>query len=561
MRDSVLYTLAQAALGGEIELATVPASAADPILRPFVRAQVRSAIAHAKTTAPNASDEHVLKLAFLLKLGPLAPGLSPDDVRGVASAFAIESKPYEAPRAPTRRITLAVLGIFLAILGAAFYFRLRPSADARFLDSPFGVALADPLTDFGLADETKKREKSRGDILSDDVRSQLGKATFTLLETAIDAPDVYLRSKAPFDEASGDLARAFDELDEALEKDGVPAFLAIEPREGDIGQRASVIYALHVRERADVSVRGANVKVAWGYRIDNLGAGWATVMRAPGSSWARVNLDVVSEAWSDLLVPVVIREKPSSIGGKGTPEDLRSLEKTLRTGMREDLRTCVGLDDATVLRIADAIEQRDSRFGILKDRFKFHRGSISAFQTPSARNEIKKIADDPMIDQALDWDSRIRADIDPITKGIAPFALVAEERALYAALTKEKFLADVEGASGGGDAIVAGTLALLSHPRPCYRFDLSALLFELLPYWTSWRDGHPSLTILDSLLTELELGGKDKWLPPKGLDVAALATALEKLAQKPPADIEAAAKRAYKKLFGADPAEYVRKKR
>jgi hypothetical protein len=128
-------------------------------------------------------------------------------------------------------------------------------------------------------------------------------------------------------------------------------------------------------------------------------------------------------------------------------------------------------------------------------------------------------------------------------------------------LTKEKFLSDVDGATGGGDATVAGTLALLSHPRACYRFDLSGLLFELLPYWTSWRDGHPSLTILHALLTELELGGKEKWLPPKGLDVPALATTLEALMKKPEGDIQAAAKRAYKKLFGADPAEYVRKKR
>jgi hypothetical protein len=559
MRDLVLYTLAQAALGGEIELATAPASAADPLLRPLVRARVRSAVAAARGATKVAADDHVLRLAFLLALGPLAPGLSADDQRGVASAFAVDAKPYEAPRAPSRKISLAVLGMVLALVGLAAYIKLRPSADARFLESPLGVAFADPLTELGLADETKKHEKARGEILSDGVRSQLGKETFGLLEAAIAAPEAYRQSKAPYEEASGDLAQTIDALNDAFEKDAVPAFLAADPREGSIGQRDTVLYGYNVRERANVTVRGATVKVMWGYRVDNLGAGWGTVMRSPGSSWARVNLDIVSEVWSDLLVPVVVREKPSVIGEKSMPEELRSLEKVLRTAMREDLRSCVGIDDETLARVTDAIEQRESRHDILKKRFKFHRGTSSVFQTPAARNAIAKIADDPMIEQALEWDSRLRADAEPLTKTLEPFALVAEERALYAELTKERLLPEYEAL--GGDARVAGTLALLSHPRRCYRFDLAHVIFDLLADWSRWEQAHPSLTILSGLLGELELGTPDKWFSVRGVGIRAVSEALEKVMKMPEADVQQAAKRAYRRYFGGDPSAYERTKR
>ncbi len=559
MRETVLYTLAQAALGGEAELATAPASAADPMLRPFVKAQVRSAIRAAREAAKGQGDEHVLKLAFLLKLGPLAPGLAADDARGVAAAFAAEAKPYEAPRKPSRVLTLLVLAGAVAAIGAVLFFKLRPAADARFVESPLGVALAEPLTELSLADETKKKEKARAEVLSDDVKSQLGDETFALLQTAIDAPDVYLQSKSEYEAASADLAKSVDDLDDALEKAQIPAFLAVEPREGSIGQRRATLHAFVVRERADVSVRGANVKVVWGYRLDNLGSGWFTVMRTPGSSWVRVNLDMVSEVWSDLLVPVLARDKPSRIGGKSSHEDTRALEKTIRTAMRDDLRTCVGIDDPTFARLADAIEQRDSRFEILKDKFKFYRGTFSVVLTPATRKGIQKIGEDAMIDQALDWDSRLRTELDALTKAIEPFALVAEERGVYAELTKEKFLAEHEALAG--DGVVAGTLAVLSHPRRCYRFDLAHVVLEMLGDFREWRRTHPAVTVLGGLLGELGLGAAADWFPEKGLDEPALMVALDKLMQKPEGDVQAAAKRAYRTYFGADPAAYERKPR
>lgn len=559
MRDAVLYTLAQAALGGSVELATAPASAADPLVRPFVRSQVKAAIEAARSMTKEPQDEHLLRLAFLIKLGPLAPGLSPDDVRGVAAAFASEAKRYEEPRRPRRSFTLAVLACLVAAGGVVAFFALRKPADARFLESSFGVALAEPLTELGLADETKKREEAREAIVSDGVRSQLGDETFSLLQAALDAPDTYLQSKAPYEDATAELARTVDDLNDALEKDRVPAFLAVETREGDIGQRRAALYAFTVRQRADVSVRGASLRVMWGYRMDNIGAGWLTVMHTPGSRWARVNLDIVSEVWSDLLVPVVLREKPSRIGGKSSGEDSRALEKTLRGILREDLRSCVGIDDATFARLADLIEQRDSRYEILKKQFKFYRGTLSAVQTPAARLRIARIGKDPMIDQALEYDARLRAEIDPLTKAIEPFALAAEERAVYAELTKEKLLPEHEAL--GSDGAIAGTLALISHPRTCYRFDLASVVLEIAGDWGQWGRAHPGVTVLDGLLTELELGGAKDWFPDKGFQEAGLAVALDKLMKKPEADVQKAAARAYKKLFGADPSDYVRRLR
>ncbi len=559
MREGVLYTLAQAAFAGEPELATAPASALDPLLRPLARAQVRASIRAARAATQVADDEHVLRLAFLLRLGGLAPGLSPDDQRGVRAAFESEAKRYEEVRPPSRKLTLAVVAL-LAVLGAGVAaLLLRAPASARFLDSPLGVALATPLTEFSLADETKKREKARAELLGDGVKSQLGKENAALFEATLDALDDFQRSKAPFEQAADELAQKTDALDEALEKASIPAFLVAEPREGQLGARTSALFALHVRERADVSVRGASVKVVWGYRLDNLGAGWFTVSRAVGSSWALVNLDIVSEAWSDLLAPVVVREKPSPFGGKDSPEDARALEKVLRTALREELRTCVGLDDGTVLRLTDAVEQRDSRYEILKQKFKFHRSTSSVFQTPAARNLLVKMGDDPLIEQALSWDARLRSDFEPLTKAIEPIALVEEESAIYGMLAKEKLLPEIE--VDADDQAVSGTLAVLSHPRRCYRFDLAYVLFDGVRFWNDWGPGHRAVVAFAALLEELGLPGRSEWLGKKGLDKNAASSALAKVMERSPEEVQAAARRAYKKLFGVDPADYVRKVR
>src|SRR5690349_6701990 len=104
MRDAVLYTLAQAALVGSVELAPQPASAVDPLLRPFVKAQVRAAITSAAAATKLNEDEHVLRLAFLRKRGSLPDKLDVDDRSAVLEAFEVAAKPYEAVRKPSRRL-------------------------------------------------------------------------------------------------------------------------------------------------------------------------------------------------------------------------------------------------------------------------------------------------------------------------------------------------------------------------------------------------------------------------------------------------------------------------
>jgi hypothetical protein len=69
------------------------------------------------------------------------------------------------------------------------------------------------------------------------------------------------------------------------------------------------------------------------------------------------------------------------------------------------------------------------------------------------------------------------------------------------------------------------------------------------------------VAVLDGLLVELELAGAKEWFPAKGLQQGPLAVALGDLLKKPEADVQKAAARAYRKLFGADPSDYVRKAR
>lgn len=572
MRDAVLYTLAQAATAGMPELATQPANVFDPLLRPFIKMQVRSAISKAASSTKLQNGEHILRLAFLQKLGPLPQEVGVDDEAAVSKAFEAQAKPWEQARKPRRLLTLLVAVSVLAGAGLLLYLKLRPSNEARFISSPLGLALAEPLTRFSEGNESSKREAARKDILAEPVRKQIGDDAFKLLEIALDGPSEFTTSKNPPEQDGKTLADKAKAFNEALEKQKIPGFLGVEANARKDDTRTAGLFALQVHERAKVTVNDKTLDVTWGYRLDEGRAGRARVARPLGADWAVVNLDTVANIWPKLIIPTVMLQKASG-NMKEAAKELLDFEKLVGKIIREDIRSCVGVDDATMERLTDEIQQRDDRYKQVEKNFKLEdkMDRPTIFQTPAARVELNKMKDDPLVAEALEWDDRLRSDYDPITKVLAPFARAEEESYLYGLLAEEKIVAKSEPKEPEEDDLearprrgrrppvdtlstisLAGRLAALSREGKCPKLETAYHLYQSVLNLSP-----EDVMVLGSLLGELGLATDETWAP-YGINQSLLGSTLAEALGKSPADIRAAAVKAYEKWFGHAPLEYKR---
>lgn len=571
MRDAVLYTLAQAATAGMPELATQPASVFDPLLRPFIKMQVRAAITRASTSTKLANGEHILRLAFLQKLGPLPKDVGPDDEAAVTKAFDAGAKPWEQTRKPRRLLTLLVALGVLAGAGLLLFLKLRPSDEARFISSPLGLALAEPLTRFSDGNASSKREAARKDILAEPVRKQIGDEAFKLLEIALDGPTEFTTSKNPPEEDGKVLADKAKAFNDALEKQKIPGFLGVEMSARKDDTRTAGLFAMQVHERAKVTVNDKTLDVTWGYRLDEGRVGRARVARPLGADWAVVSLDVVANIWPKLIIPTVMLQK-SSGSMKEASKEMLDFEKLVGKIIREDIRSCVGVDDATMERLTDEIQQRDDRYKQVEKNFKLEdkMDKPTIFQTPAARVELNKMKDDALVAEALEWDDRLRSDYDPISKVLAPFARAEEEFYLYGLLAEEKI---VDGASKedapeeedpdaprrspspkllSSTISLAGRLAALSRDSKCYKLESAYHLYQSVIYLMK-----EDVLMLGSLLGELGLATHETW-GTRGINQTLLGSTLTEALGKSPAELRAAAAKAYEKWFGHGPMEYKR---
>ncbi|MBK8941862.1 MAG: hypothetical protein IPM79_30735 [Polyangiaceae bacterium] len=564
MSKAVLYTLAQAAAVGEPELATQPAAAFDPLQRPFVKLAVKRAIAKARASTKSENGEHILRLAFLQTHGS-APQ-SVDDEEAVKAAFEQKARPFETAKKPTRVVTMIVVALGLLGIAGGLYLKFRASDDERFLKSPLGLAFSLPLSRYSTGQDAKA-DDARLEILSEPVKDQIGDKAFSMLEDALDARGAFVGSKEPFPIAAKAASSKGAAFNEALEKKGLPAFLVLEPLQTDVGVKKLIYYAYHVQERAELGVGDQKLKVVWGYRMDDAGGfGWVSINVPQGSDYAVVNLSEKSELWTQLIVPHIVRQTASGQITQGAPEEMTALEKRLRTVMKDELRECVKIEDAAVERIASLLEQRHDRYVSVEKSFKIVLDKKTVFQNPTKRVELDKMRNDPLVDEAIRWDDKLRDEYEPVTKAIAPFAALDEEIFLYGLLLERSNKPQEAGPDAvdtskfAGRYRTAGMLSAFGHERACYALDLHQFVFQALQDKTSWGRREARVAALSGILGELGLATVDQWYDGR-LDEKLLATALDEALRKKPGELRAAAKAAYVKEFGADPEMYKREKK
>lgn len=587
MSDRLLYVLAQAGYAGEMEYALMPARVADPLVRPFLKGAVRSAIKRAESATKEQKSDHVLRLAFLLEAKKARPAVladgANDDVDAVKAAFVEHAKPYETPRKTSYLLTpLLAVGI-LAGAGTVAYLKLKPTANESFMSSPFAIAVAQPLTDFV---GPKKHEEGKKILLSDPVKDQLGD-TWGLWKDTIEGPAKLYESGANFAEAAKAVQKTTSDLNDALAKKKLPVYVSLQPKEAS---KSHTFISFEVVDRASVKVGDKALRVVEGYRMDNVDDGWQLLAQSEGSDWVRVNLSLYSHYWLDLIAPSVYRGKPiSTLPSSG---DGPKLEKALAAAFKGEINTCIGLDDKALDALSIAVEERRPRFDNIAKKFKSYDDTPRnkpIFLTPAVRYDMTTALKDEA-NPLMEWEDKVRAMVGDYSKVLVEFARADEFAWIYAKQNletppppgnDENTGRPKRGANVAKYNDLAGWLALLASgpsrggPK-CYRFALSYAILNMAKARDSaggadtrslkelandFRD-FPADWVFDKALTMSD--------GPTGVDLALFLVLTElaldtdpilggaALLKKTDEEIQAAAAKAYEKRFGHPPTAYAR---
>lgn len=587
-----LKVLAEAAEIGLPETATVPASAFDPILRPFIVKRVKRAVdsAAARTTSKHA--DHALRLAFL-DCHPDAPkDLAPDDERAVRAAFDRLAPPYlphadaktpeaqptggayrqaaerdgkpivELPKRKKERwpvTTPALIALFGGAIATAAVFvvpRLVPPPAARFAKTPLGKALVENLAEEVSSHEAGGNRDARAKLLSPAVKKQIGDSAFESLGRALDeVPQARIAKEESTDDALAPLFLEVNELDTKLAAQKVPAYFHVYGS-GTAGNRSVWLTAYFVERRDEITYDGKKTSVVWGRRLDDLNLDDSGIYKANAEHSAVLSIDKLElELVQTLLAPLA----------KGAPlmPDEHVPERSARAELARTLGRVVSDEVAKAGKVSTsdaeglhkAIAQRNE-IAVSLSKIGYRLGVTSALEVSHATVErVKKSKVDYPKDAALledflranDRAASYRRDMNGAVGVLGRFT----ELELAGILRDPKSVP--ENAKKLGEAakttrarmLVSTWLADIANENDCPKLAFWRAARSIFDPEVGETDTDASVTALDAMLRALALEGR----PDVYIDEAsykAFAAALELPAER----IRDAARRAHQDIFG-----------
>jgi hypothetical protein len=599
-----LHVLAEAAEIGLPEAAAVPASAFDPILRPFIKKNVARAVAAATARTTSPRGDHVLRLAFLDRLGSAPNDLDPNDERAVEKAFDTLAAPYLPPRRagatanpnggiyrepaadrdatsapddlrrPKRRWPITVPAAIIALLSvlatvATFVLpRVWPTPAARFRKTPFGKALGEPLTDVVVdSDRFRIDGAARAKILGGDVRSQIGEDAYRALESTVDElPRVGRSTESSIDRALADLYANVNQLDAKLAAAKVPAHLHAYGSSTS-GGPVAWLTSYFVEQREELAFDGMPVRFVWGRRIDGLNLADNRLYKAHAEDWAIVAMDLVEEELvQTLLAPLAIGAPlaPSDAAPAGSPR--AELSITASRVVVAELVEATHVSRADAASLHHAIAQRNEIAGSLA-KLGYRLPATSGIELSASTQRFVMRAreghprEEALLEDYLRLNDRAAGYRRDVAPAVAALTRIEEEE-LGGYLFEQKRVATVSFPKLGeaadqprARALVATSLAMLARPQECTKL---ALWRMLLPAFDAQSyDGAASMAASMALLNALKLGRPaDPFLVDED---DAFMRAFAKALELPPARIREAAEAAYKDLFGHAAPSFVRK--
>jgi hypothetical protein len=563
MGKRTLYVLAQAVETGLLETATMPASSFDPLVRPVVKGSVRRAIRTARANTGVDAPDHVLRAAFVMR-HPRAPApIALDDVEAVRAAYAELSKPFVTRR---RHFWFFSLGVFAAVLGAlaaALVVYLAPTPEERFRKSPLGAALADPLSDYivamGRADMKAETENARQKVLTKAVKNQVGPAAYGALETALARARVaQLSEDEDVNAVMKPVFFALNELNAKLLAAHMPAFVGAYGR-GAPGERSVWLTSYYAPYRADLAFEGGTMRVVRGRRLDGLNLSDYELWKDDSADWMLVATEQVEEEFVRTLLRPLARGGPLGHEPYADDDHSPSAELRKRAGalVAAEITAATKLTQADAAAVDDAIARRNTAAAELKARGFAIESSDRLQLPPNLERGLDRVrSSQPWAAEVLHMDDAIAPYRGAVAPAVDLLSALREEE-FVVELLEQKRLQDTALASLAAErvdvpvlrGVASSLLSLLARPRSCPR-----LALWLVAGW-AYEGRYASAThvtgalVLDAVFGQLGLPRRDQWeyeIPDGDNFASALRTALE----KPPAEIQAAAGRAYAQVFG-----------
>jgi hypothetical protein len=468
------------------------------------------------------------------------------------------------------RVFAAGLGL-VTVAGAAVLaaFALHKTPEQKFRRSALGTALADPLSDYvaDLGMNAPASGDAKKALFSDGVEKQMGPDAFGALRVALGAIPQAQRSEDDVDTAMRPLFEALNVVDARLAERHVPAFLDAYAR-GESGERAVWITSYYARERAETTVEGRRLRLVWGVRLDGLNLVDLRMWKADAAEWMLLSYDVVQEDFVETLLRSITRHAPL---GRKTPlgdddhsppaelarEASALLSAEVLAGSRLSPQDASAVDDLLTRRNVAAGELRQNGYAIDKtDRLALPRWKRRVLENSRGRA--------PQIDEMLRNDDALAAYEDAFYSAVDRLAALDEQEFVVRLLEADRLKDSPVAALDAQNAdypemrgIASAELAMLARPQPCPRLALwraARWAYDEQYNGVAHRAG---IAVLDALFRELGLPGSDAWVGESPLDEH-FAAALRAALARPPADVQAAAGRAYAGLFGRPPPVYAR---
>jgi hypothetical protein len=474
---------------------------------------------------------------------------------------------YRRKRRTMRIVAIGLTTLVLVAAGVALTLALRTTPEQKFRRSAFGKALAEPLTDY-VADVSRAPQgaaAARRAVLTPDVEKQIGVDTFAALRRALHAIRPAEQSNDDVDTATRPLFEALNDLDARLTDRQLPAFLSAYAR-GVPGKRGVWITSYYVRQRSETTVDGAALRAVRGVRMDSLNLTDLTAWKAAASDWVLMSFDLVQEDFvRDLLEPMA-RHAPLGRPAGVPPEDHTppaelAREASARVAAEVYASSRLTPDDAVTIedmlsrRNTAALELKEKGYAIdSTDRLQLPRWMARALE--NSRGEARQV------DEMLRMNDRLGAYDESFSSAVDVLASL-EEQEFVVRVLEEKRLKDTPVDAFAGQnadspelrAIASAELSKLARPQPCPRLALWRAAKWAYDAGYSGAAHRMAIAVLDALFRQLGLPGSAEWVGESPLDEH-FASALRAALAKPPAEVQAAASRAYQELFKRPPPAY-----
>jgi hypothetical protein len=477
---------------------------------------------------------------------------------------------FRRKRQAIRIVTIVLAALVLAAAAVALVFALRKTPEQKFRRSAFGKALAEPLTDYvaDVARAPQRAAAARREVLTPDVEKQVGADTFAALRKALEAIRPAEKSNDDVETATRPLFEALNDLDARLTDGHIPAFLSAYAR-GAPGSRAVWITSYYVRQRSETTVEGAVLRAVRAVRIDSLNLTDLTGWKAAASDWVLMSFDLVQEDFvRDLLRPIA-RHAPLGRPAGVPPEDHTppaELAREASAAVAAEVYASSHLTPDDAATIEDMLSRRNVAAVELKERG-YTIDSTDRLQLPRwmTRALENSRGDAPQVDEMLRMDDRLGAYDEPFSSAVDVLASL-EEQEFVVRLLEEKRLKDIPVdafAAQNADspelrAIASAELLKLARPQPCPRLALWRAAKWVYDAGYSGAAHRMAIAVLDALFRQLGLPGSAEWVGESPLDEH-FASALRAALTKPPAEVQAAASRAYQEIFRRPPPAYASK--